>query len=151
MAVIQPQDSLTGLMARAPKLDGDRFRGIPGFNAGLVAQLGGTAMTASAGVEAARARADADLKIARLGLKPTFTQRLGAAASILGSGFGRRDRFAGQAMSSLLEQGAPSVTDTLLLLNSSLSGVNQYRAQVEPWTTSRTMAAGWLRGGAATS
>lgn len=156
MAVIQPS-SWGDLIGRAPDLNkqGAAFGQIPTFNAALAAKMAGDTMAAKANLRAIEAQGKEFRKLENLRRQPTMADRLTALAALLpggggsGGGFlgGGSDgnRFAGQALLGLLNQGSITPNQLLDDYNTTLSGLNLARAQIEPWSaTSRKAAQGGM-------
>jgi hypothetical protein len=146
MAIVQPTD-FAAILARAPRLNeqGSAFAQIPVFNATAAIKLAGDTMAAKTQLEGLRIQGDNLVRAAKEQRKPiqtTFGDRLRAAAPALlqmgqsgGGIFGGGNRFAGDMLSSLLEQGAVTPNALLGSLNDQLGGLNLFRSQVEPWTS----------------
>jgi hypothetical protein len=151
MAVIQPS-SFAQLMARAPNLNeqGGAFAQIPVFNATVAAKMVGDTLAAKTDLEGLRIQGENLLKVAKEQRKPassTLGDRLRAIAPALmtmgqsGGVFGGGNRFAGDMLSSLLQDGSITPNQLLGDFNTTLGGLNLARSQMEPWSASTRRAA----------
>jgi hypothetical protein len=143
-ATIVPPTDFGALLARAPRINeqGGSLSQIPMFNAGLAAQVADSSLRAATAVEAERVRGDSLLKIAKEnnGSGDSFGDRLRSLLPILGTGSGllggggSGNRFAGDALSGLLNTPLTTPAEVIGNFNTMTQGVNTSRSLVEPWT-----------------
>jgi hypothetical protein len=157
MAIVQPTD-FGAILARSPRLNeqGGAFAQIPVFNATLAAKMAGDTLNAKTELEALRIQGDNLVRAAKEQRKPvqsTFGDRLRAVAPALlqmgqsgGGLFGGGNRFAGDLLAQVLEQGSASPNALLGSFNDQLAGINLTRSQIEPWSAgSRSGTSSLLR------
>jgi hypothetical protein len=151
MAIIQP-GGLAQLMGRAPNLNeqGGSFAQIPAFNAAIAARMAGDTLAAKTELKGLRIQGENLLNVTKEQRKPverSFGERLAAIAPALaatgqsGGLFGGGNRFAGEMLTSLLQQGGVSPNDVLANFGDTLGGLSSIRAQIEPWSATTRKAA----------
>ena len=151
---VVPSGSFGDLMRRAPVLveQGGAFGQISAFNAALAAKMAGETMAAKANLEGLRIQGENLLAIEKERRKPaqsSFGDRLRAIAPTLLTmgqpgglfGGGGRQRLAGEMLSSILQGGGITPNQLLDDYNTTLSGLNLARAQIEPWSATSRKAA----------